>query len=214
LYDNAAEVISHVLSLHQHSYIGSDDIMCVIKASTHKIDTDIEKYYQSHIKGLYSEILYFSTLAQEEMDATQKDEVYRLKTSCRKIVEAIKAVKELQKNIDKYIHGKNEYIRNEYNSLRRNIAKTIDTIYTIRSTDDDLDVISKIKVLQEDIEHLDYIQNGKIDSLIRENKIDSKSATSLINDNSYTHSIAVNLIDSAITLWIKDKDIRVLGRGE
>jgi phosphate:Na+ symporter len=214
LYDNAAEVISHALSLHRHSYIGSDDIMCVIKASTDKIDTDIEKYYQNNIKGLYSEILYYSTLAQETMDLDQKDEVYRLKTSCRKIVEAIKDVKELQKNIDKYLHGKNEYIRNEYNSLRMNIAKTIDTIYTIRSSDDDLDIISKIKVLQNEIEKLDYIQNGKIDSLIRKDMIDSKSATSLINDNSYAHRISLNLIDSAITLWIKDKDIRILGRDE
>ena len=62
------------------------------------------------------------------------------------------------------------------------------------------------------MQHFDYIQNGKIDSLIRENKIDSKSATSLINDNSFTYTISNNIIESAITLWIKDKDIRVLGR--
>jgi phosphate:Na+ symporter len=214
LYDNGIEVISHALSLHRHKYIGSDDIMCVIEESTSKIDTNIDKYYEKHIKGLYSEILYFSTLAQEEMDAEQKDEVYRLKTSCRNIVEAIKNVRELQKNIDRYLHGKNEFVRNEYNNLRKNIAKTIDTIYHIRGIDDDLDIISKIKVLQEELEHFDYIQNGKIDALIRENKIDSKSATSLINDNSFTYNISTNLIESAITLWIKDKDIRSLGRGK
>ena len=214
LYDNSVEAISHALSLHRHKYIGSDDIMCVIEASTDKIDLDIDKYYKDNIKGLYSELLYFSTLAQENMDVDQQDEVYRLKTSCRRLVEAIKDVKELQKNIDKYIHGKNEYVRNEYNNLRKNIAKTIDTIYTIRSKDDDLDIIAQIKVLQDDIEHLDYIQNGKLDTLIREHKIDSKSATSLINDNSFTHTIALNLIDSAITLWVKDKDVRILGRSK
>jgi len=146
------------------------------------------------------------------MDSEQKDEVYRLKTSCRDIVEAIKGVKELQKNLDRYLRGKNDYVRSEYNNLRKNIAKTIDTIYTIRSTEDDLDSISKVKILKEEIGELDYIQNGKIDSLIREDKIDSKSATSLINDNAFTYDIVMNLIESAITLWIKDKDIRTLGR--
>ena len=212
LYDNGVEVISHALSLHRHKYIGSDDIACVIEESNVKIETDIDKYYEENIKTLYSEILYYSTLAQEEMDSEQKDEVYRLKTSCRNIVEAIKNVKELQKNIDKYLHGKNDYIRSEYNSLRKNIAKTIDTIYTMRNMEDDLDFISKIKHLKEDIQKLDYMQNGKVDRLIRENKIDSKGATSLINDNSFTHNISKNLIESAITLWVKDKDIRALAR--
>ncbi len=213
LYDNSVEVISHALSLHRHKFIGSDDISYAIEASTTKIDTDINKYYEENIKGLYSEILYFSTLAQEEMDHEQKDDVYRLKTTCRNIVEAIKDVRELQKNIDRYLYGKNDYVRSEYNNLRKNIAKTIDTIYTIRSAvDDDLDTISKIKRLKEEMEHFDYIQNGKIDSLIREDKINSKAATSLINDSSFAYSISNNLIESAVTLWVEDKDIRTLGR--
>ena len=214
LYDNGIEVISHALSLHRHKYIGSDDITCVIEESVDKIETNINEYYKRNIKGLYSEILYFSTLAQEEMGAEQQDEVYKLKTSCRGIVEAIKDVRELQKNIDKYLHGKNEAMRNEYNNLRKNIAKTIDTIYHIRGIDDDLDIITHINSLKEEMKHFDYIQNGKVDSLIREKKINSKAATSLINDNSYTYSISNNLIESAITLWVKDKDIRTLGRSE
>jgi len=214
LYDNGIEVISHALSLHRHKYIGSDDITCVIEESVDKIETNINEYYKRNIKGLYSEILYFSTLAQEEMGAEQQDEVYKLKTSCRGIVEAIKDVRELQKNIDKYLHGKNENMRSEYNNLRKNIAKTIDTIYHIRGIDDDLDIMTHINSLKEEMKHFDYIQNGKIDSLIREKKINSKAATSLINDNSYTYSISNNLIESAITLWVKDKDIRTLGRSE
>jgi phosphate:Na+ symporter len=214
LYDNGIEVISHALSLHRHKYIGSDNISCVIDESTETIETDINKYYEDNIKGLYSEILYYSTLAQEEMDADQKDEVYRLKTSCRRIVEAIKDVRELQKNLEKYLHGKNEYVRSEYNNLRKNIAKTIDILYHARALDDDLDIVSKIKDLREEMQHFDYIQNGKIDALIREAKIDSKSATSLINDNSFTYTISHNLIESAITLWIKDQDVRTLARSK
>ena len=45
LYDNAVEVLSHALSLHIHSYIGSNDITCVVRESNVKIDTDINSYY-------------------------------------------------------------------------------------------------------------------------------------------------------------------------
>jgi phosphate:Na+ symporter len=214
LYDNGIEVISHALSLHRHKYIGSDDITGVIEQSTDKIDTNINRYYKQSIKGLYSEILYFSTLSQEQMSSDQQDEVYKLKISCRNIVEAIKDVRELQKNLDKYLHSKNEDVRNEYNNIRKNVAKTIDTIHRLRSVDDDLDIVTHINSLKDELKHFDYIQNGKIDSLIREKKINSKSATSLINDSSFAYSISKHLVESAVTLWVKDKDIRTLLRSE
>ena len=44
------------------------------------------------------------------------------------------------------------------------------------------------------LENLDIISNGRIDALIRENKIDAKMATSLINDSTTAYHICKNLI--------------------
>ncbi|MFT7002780.1 MAG: phosphate:Na+ symporter [Sulfurimonas sp.] len=210
LYDNAVEVISHALSLHRHKYLGCKDMSEVIKHSDKNINTDINIFYDKHIKEIYGEIIYYATLAQDNMNEEQKNKVYKLKVACRDIVESIKSIREIQKNIKVYIHGGNKVMKNEYNYLRREIAETIDSINKIRKLEDDLDILSSIEMLKKDLDNLDLIESGKIDSLIRTNEIKTKMATSLINDSTFAYEISKNLIQTASILWIKDSDIQNL----
>lgn len=210
LYDNAIEVLSHALSLHRHQYMGSDDISYIVQKSDKKIKTDIDLFYEKNIKEIYGQIIHFATLAQEEMDTEQKTIVYELKVACRDIVESVKYVKELQKNINHYIKTNDELIKDEYNYLREGIAKTINSINSIRNFSDELDILSNIEILKRDIDKLDFIENGQIDSLIRTNRINKKMATSLINDSAFAYDISKNLIHIASVLWIKDTQIQEL----
>lgn len=173
LYDNAIEVLSHALSLHRHQYMGSDDISYIVQKSDKKIKTDIDLFYEKNIKEIYGQIIHFATLAQEEMDTEQKTIVYELKVACRDIVESVKYVKELQKNINHYIKTNDELIKDEYNYLREGIAKTINSINSIRNFSDELDILSNIEILKRDIDKLDFIENGQIDSLLPKNNIPS-----------------------------------------
>ena len=211
LYDNAIEVLSHALSLHRHEYIGCEDISCVVEESSKNIETDINIFYERNIKDIYGEILHYATIAQDNMNDQQKDRVYELKMACRDIVEAVKDVREVQKNLNIYLKSNNHVIIKEYNFLRAEIAKTINTINTIKDIDDDLEVLSKIEVLKQDIDNLDLIESGHIDSLIRNDKIHTKMATSLINDSSFAYQISKNLIHTASILWIKDSEVKNLG---
>ena len=212
LYDNASEVLSHALSLHRHTYIGmGDEISTVVKSSVKKIDTNIDEFYETKIKSLYGDIMNYATLSQENMSVEEKSKIYSLKLACRDIVQTIKDVKELQKNMNKFIKSKNQNIKDEYNYLRENIAKTLDEIHTLRNNKDDLEVLARIKVLQDSLSELDMIKNGRIDSLIRENKIESKMATSLINDSAFVYNISKKLIYIATILWIEDRQIQELG---
>ena len=211
LYDSAVEAISHSMFLHRHKFIKSADIASVVKNSEIGINSDINEFYINKIKSLYSDIIHYSTLSQENMNEDDKNRVYDLKLASREIVEAIKNMRDLQKNIFYYMKSKNSYIKDEYNNLRVYIAKTIDTIEKLKENDDDLDVISSIELLRENIKSLDSIKNSKIDSLIRENKIDAKMATSLINDSAFTYDVTQKLLHVATILWIEDIDIRTLG---
>ncbi len=212
LYDNATEVLSHALSLHRHTYIGKDeDISEVVKSSVTQINMNIDEFYEKKIKDLYGDIINYATISQENMSVDNKNEVYSLKIACRDIVEAIKDVRELQKNIKQFLNNKNNYIKDEYNFLRKEIANTLDGIYILRNSDDDFEVLIKIKLLEENLDKLDMIENGKIDNLIRKDKIDSKMATSLINDSAFAYDISKKLISVASILWIKDRQILELG---
>ncbi len=213
LYDNSTEVLSHALSLHRHTYIGmSDNIEEIVESSVKKIDINIDDFYERKIKILYGDIIYYATISQESMSVEDKHKIYSLKIACRDIVEAIKDVKNLQKNINKFLKSKNRYIKGEYNFLREEMAKTLDGIHTLRNNhSDDFDILAKIKILEENLKRLDMIGNGRIDKLIRNNLVETKMATSLINDSVFAYEISKKLIHVAKILWIEDREIQELG---
>lgn len=211
LYENATEVLSHAIMLHRHRYLGKDDISTVVKESTDIIELNIDDFYQTRIKSLYSDIIDYSTYFINDLDSEKKVYLYDLRSACRDIAEAVKNTKELQQNISKYLLSNNDYIKDEYNYIRESLAKTINTINEIKNSNDEIDVLSKSELLKEYLKGLNVIATGRIDILIREKKIDKKMATTLLNDSAHAHNIIDKLINVAKILWIEDLDIKKLG---
>ena len=211
LYDNASEVLSHAIMLHRHRYLGKSDISAVVKESTDIIELNIDDFYQTRIKSLYSDIIDYSTVFINELDSEKKNHLYELRSACRDIAEAVKNTKELQQNISKYLLSNNDYIKNEYNYIREAIAKTMNTINEIKNSKDEIDVLSKAELLKDYLKSLDVIATGRIDILIREKRIDKKMATTLLNDSSHAYNVINKLISVAKILWIEDLTIKQLG---
>ena len=211
LYDNASEVLSHAIMLHRHRYLGKSDIASVVKESTDIIELNIDDFYQTRIKSLYSDIIDYSTVFINELDSKNRTYLYELRGACRDIAEAVKNTKELQQNISRYLLSNNDYIKNEYNYIREAIAKTINTINEIKNSKDELDVLSKAELLKDYLKSLDVIATGRIDVLIREKRIDKKMATTLLNDSSHAYNVINKLISVAKVLWIEDLTIKQLG---
>ena len=210
LYDNSTEILAHALNLHRHQIWGGDDIKEVVKSSNKKIDIDIDRYYDMKIKNLYGEIVYYASLSQDGMEEESARQVYYYKVACKDIVESIKDAKLMQKNIDLYLDSDNVAIKKEYNYLREKLAKILNKINNIRHNEDEIESLTKIEFLKDEVKGLDMIENGRIDNLIRNNKISTKMATSLINDSSFAYDISRRLIEVAATLWIPDPELRRL----
>ena len=211
LYDNASEVLSHAIMLHRHRYLGKKDIDKIVKESSDIIDLNIDEFYESRIKSLYSDIIDYSTYFISELDDEKKLYLNDLRNACRDIAESVKNTKELQKNVRKYISSNNSYIKDEYNFIREAIAKTINTINEMKNSKDDIDVLSKSELLKEYLKGLDVIATRRIDILIREKRIDKKMATSLLNDSYHANLIISRLISVSKVLWIQDLTIKELG---
>ena len=211
LYDNASEVLSHAIMLHRHRYIGKSNISKIVKESSDIIDLNIDEFYESRIKSLYSDIIDYSTYFINELDDEKKLYLNDLRNACRDIAESVKNTKELQKNIKKYISSNNSYIKDEYNFIREAIAKSINTINEMKNSKDDIDVLSKSELLKEYLKGLDVIATRRIDILIREKRIDKKMATSLLNDSYHANLIISRLISVSKVLWIQDLTIKELG---
>ena len=211
LYDNASEVLSHAIMLHRHRYIGKSNISKIVKESSDIIDLNIDEFYESRIKSLYSDIIDYSTYFINELDDEKRSYLNDLRNACRDIAESVKNTKELQKNIKKYISSNNGYIKDEYNFIREAIAKTTNTINEIKNSKDEIDVLSKSELLKEYLKGLDVIATRRIDILIREKRIDKKMATSLLNDSYHANLIISKLINVSKVLWIQDLTIKELG---
>lgn len=215
LYDNTTEVLSHALLLHRHTYIGmGDKIDKIVDASVKVIDIDMDSSYEKKVKSLYGDIIHYATIAEESMSVEDKHRVYDLKIASLEIVETIKDVTLLQKNMNHFIKSKNSKIKQEYNHLREEIAKTLDGIHSIKHYDkeqDDFDVLAKMELLKVNLDNLDVMKTGRVDQLIRNGEIETKMATSLINDSAYAYNISKKLIHIATILWVENSELRNLG---
>ncbi|MFA7091308.1 MAG: Na/Pi symporter [Arcobacteraceae bacterium] len=212
LYLQSLKAISHAMNLHRDDIFSQNNIQEIIKKSKTKIETNIDEIYKENLKQLFGEIIRFSSLAQQNMNEEEIKIVGRLKYASRKIIKSLKDIKELQKNINFYSNSKNEYIKNEYDAIREVIANTLREVEYLRTTHlDDIDRMSRIETLKHRLNALDLIQNGKIDELIRNKKIDTTMATSLINDASFGLYICKRLIDITMILWVEDDVLLELG---
>ncbi|MDB2405681.1 Na/Pi symporter, partial [Arcobacteraceae bacterium] len=197
LYENAFEIINHGLNLKRANIVSSMPLEEVVKDPYSDTAIDIDDFYNRKIKGIYGEIIDFSTRAQSAMDPEHIEELYKIKLANRDIVEAVKDTKQLQKNLVKYASSPNEHIRGQYNTIKKDLAELLRNINIIATTDEEdviLLLLSKAKVHTE---KYDIIANGTLDGLIRNGQITNEMATSLMNDSAYAYDISKNLITMA-----------------
>jgi phosphate:Na+ symporter len=213
LYDLSLATIMHGMNLHRTDIFKlGNDLTKIVEESNKEIGESVDIIYKEKLKNLYSEILRYAALSQQNMNEDQNVEVFELKMVARKLIEAVKDMRELQKNINHYFKSKNQNMKTEYNFIRKEVASILKDIEQFKNSENrEIDILATLESLKTRMHQLDFIKNGHIDKLIRENKIDAKMASSLINDSSFAYSISQNMIDIADMIWIKDEDIKILG---
>jgi len=206
LYENSFEIIAHGLNLKRRSIVSSIPLEEVINDKFTDTPVDMDEFYQNRIKGIYGEILDFSTKAQSDMSPEDIKILYKIKLANRDLVEAVKDTKHFQKNLILYGESTNEHIKEQYDLIRYNLAELLRNINIIATTDEDdivLLLLSKIKI---SLEKHDLFANGSIDKLIRGNLIPIAMASSLINDSSYAYDISKNLIKMSEIIFTDIRD--------
>ncbi|MCO4845461.1 MAG: Na/Pi cotransporter family protein [Sulfurovum sp.] len=194
LYENAFEIITHGLNLKRSNIVSSIPLEVVVKDVYSTSPINIDDFYNHKIKGIYGEIIDFSTRAQADMSPKDIEVLYKLKLANRDLVEAVKDTKHLQKNLIKYANSTNTHIKEQYDLIRRDLAELLRNINIVSTTEEEdvtLVLLSKAKVHTE---KYDVLANGTLDKLIRNGLITNEMATSLMNDSAYAYDISKNLI--------------------
>jgi phosphate:Na+ symporter len=208
LYDVMNEGVIHAFSLHWHDVFSDQQLHHIVNKKIEDIDIDVEHFYQVRAKNLYGIILDYATKATDNMTIEEVHRVYELKLASREMIRILKQAKEMHKNILFYHQHANKEIAYEYNQIRLHIATIIRDIDSVRRSEEDINVLTHVTMLSDEAEHLDVMKSGKIDALIRGKSIDTKMATSLMNDSNSAYQISKAYLEIARILWIKDQDIR------
>jgi phosphate:Na+ symporter len=212
LYDKGLEAIVHAMNLHRKDIYSEKQAAEIIEEARRPIKIDVDKVYANEIKHLYGEILHYASTSQANMSEEDNLEVYDLKITARKIIEMVKDVRELQKNIQRYGPKKNPVMMEQYNQLRKQLIEVLKEIQYVRDYEgEEEDIFTKLQTIKETMAENETLSNFEVDQLIRSNKIDHSMGSSLINDVGFTYSICRKLLESATMLWVQDSQLKQLG---
>ena len=202
LFDQAFEVIAHGLNLHRTQILTAPDLKKMIDEDREIFDFDIDEAYESRVKTLYGAIIEFISRSQREIPSEFAEEMFRLRKAATEIVEIVKHVKHLRKNVTEYMLSDNEHVRNEYNQMRYQIAMILREIYLARDQED-LDhklAVKEIKKMRKAIRVSHDEMSDRISSVLADERITPEMATSLLNDFHYVDGTLKELVDCAKAL--------------
>jgi len=208
LYKNVIfEIVSHGLNIHREDIISDKKIKKIIKKSVEKMDVDVDEIYYKRVKSIYGEIIQYATTTQNNLVLNKKQhkKITDIKVANRKMVEIIKNIKELNKNVNLSFSSENEYLIKEYDKFRRKLIKVLRVIYLFRTKDDVEIYADKLSQLKKNAKDNIRKGNKSIDKIIRQDLITPEMASSLFNDYSNVNDVIKKMIEVAELLY-DDKD--------
>lgn len=202
LYDLSVDIVLHGLSVDRAVLVSKQDIAARINDSGDIVfQQDIDDVYERRIKAIYATIVEFVSHSQNSMGADQVEKLFLLREVGRDIVETIKGIKHLQKNLRAYLISNNPDIRKEYNNIRIQICRVLQELESLQVDDSSSVTILSLDQLKVSIGERENVITGLLDRLIREHRITAKMAISLMNDNAYCQDICRNLIHMGSILF-------------
>lgn len=204
LYKNAMfEIVAHALNIHREDIKSDKKIKKIIKKSTEDMQVDVENLYYKKVKTIYGEIIKYAATAQNKLKLTkeQNSTITDIKIANRKMVEIIRDVRELNKNVTLALNTDNKNLINVYNSFRKKLTKVLRVIYLFRTEDATEKYADKLTQLKKQAKNNIRLSNKSIDRLIRKDLISVEMASSLFNDYTNVNDMIKKLIEVAELLY-------------
>jgi phosphate:Na+ symporter len=164
---------------------------------------DIDEHYSLNVKALYAAIVSFYAQVQKNSSPDHAEQLLAYRNAGQHVIEAVKAIKHMNKNVCRNLNSPNPDIREEYDFLRHRVGlllRDIGHLNSVEGEDRPL-AMSYIEHMRSRLERNDALASGHIESLIRNQKISPEMATSLMNDSSYTETVIHNLLSFAALMF-------------
>lgn len=204
LYENAAELVLHGLNLHRDEVFATDNVAGLVRKSRRPLELDLDEGYERRIKTLYSSIVEFTTRVGDKRFAPEiAERVYALRDVASDIVQAMKSVKHLRKNILLYSVRPQGAVTELYDELRTEIARIVVEIRKLGATGPDDRSALWLDQERAQIEESARSTSKRVDALIRTRELSPTAATSFMNDSGYAYDAMRDLIKAARSYYIE-----------
>lgn len=217
LFRNAIfEIVTHALNITRTDVRSDLKAKKIVKRSKEDFKTDVRALYLSKVKTIYGEIIRYATLAQSQLKLTepQNHRISQLKLANRRMVEIIRDVGELNRNVSRFIDSENPAIRRAYDRLRQWMIKVLRAIYKPVEPDSKEHYHKMLLQILEQVKYKLHEGHLDVDQLIREDKITTEMMSSLINDQDHVHELTNKLIAVAEILYVQDDPLTFLQNGD
>lgn len=204
LFENAIyEIVTHSVNVHRSEIESGQKSKNLVKKSKTDLDINIRELYIHKVKTIYGKILEYATKAQTELNLSkeQNKRISEIKIANRKMVEIIRDVQELRRNIILYTDSDNKYISAEYNNFRRIIIKVIRAINKFKLNEDKETSYRELMEMRKMAKKSSKKGNKTINDLIRKNLITNDMASSLVNDHENVYDMIKKLIQVGELLY-------------
>lgn len=204
LFENAIyEIVAHSVNVHRSEIESGQKSKNLVKKSKTDLDINIRELYIHKVKTIYGKILEYATKAQTDLNLSkeQNKRISEIKIANRKMVEIIRDVQELRRNIILYTDSDNKYISAEYNNFRRIIIKVIRAINKFKLNEDKETSYRELMEMRKMAKKSSKKGNKTINDLIRKNLITNDMASSLVNDHENVYDMIKKLIQVGELLY-------------
>lgn len=206
LYEHAIfEIVSHALNVHRDDIASDIKVIKVVQKSTEDLETNVRDLYLTKVKKIYGEIIKYASRVQSafKLSQEQNNRIMEIKLANRNMVEVIRNVEDLGRNVSKYLTSDNPHILNEYDRFRKMIIKVLRVIYLFRTEEENKRHYKKLLKLKGKAKENIALGNLRIDELIRKDLINVDMASSLANDHDHVNDLINRLIIVAELLYGK-----------
>ena len=194
LLSNAFEVLAHGIGLHRRDLLSEAPLSTILARRSRPPPIDIDERYERTVRPLAAAILTYTSKAQGVVEDGAAEDLFALRSACRQIVEAVKGVKHLNKNLSRHMHAPNDDLRRQYDAIRLQLGEVLRQVVGV-----DVPTVDAVTALSLDDAKLDVVKFDErmteaMTALIREDRIPHDLTTSLLNDAHYATEVALNLL--------------------
>ena len=204
LYDNATELILHGLNLHRDQIFAAEDVAALVRKSRRPLELDLTEAYERRVKTLYSGIVEFTSRVGDRQVAPDiAERIFALRDVASNIVQAVKSIKHLRKNVLRYTVRPQGVTTELYDDLRTQIARIAIEIKKLSLAEPEDRSALWLDQERARIEEDARSTTNRVGALIRKGELSPAAATSFMNDSGYAYDAMRDLIEAARSYYIE-----------